>query len=157
MRPTVFDDRYRYLLGTHRVQRVSSTEKKGRRHTSFAEAVEVVERSGRIDVRESDINVETYRGSGAGGQHRNKTDSCVRMTHTPTGISAVGTESRSQVQNRKMARQRLLSRLNSGTITVDVPVDQQWNWCEWRDEVVTSSGTKLNMSKTLRRGLTGAR
>lgn len=151
--PSVFDDSFRYFLGTHRIQRVSSTEKKGRRHTSLVEVVESVTITDSIIPKDSDIRVDTFRGSGAGGQHRNKTDSCVRMTHLPTGITAVGTESKSQHQNKKIARQRLTARLASGTIVVDKQTEAQWNWCEWRNEVTTPTGDHLNMSRTLKRGI----
>jgi len=151
--PSVFDDSFRYFLGTHRIQRVSSTEKKGRRHTSIVEVVESVVTNKTIVPRETDIRVDTFRGTGAGGQHRNKTDSCVRMTHLPTGITAVGTESKSQHQNKKTARERLTAKLASGNLVEDKQTDQQWNWCEWRDEVTTPTGNQLNMSKTLKRGL----
>jgi protein subunit release factor A len=150
---TVFDDKHRIFLGTHRIQRVSVTEKNNRRHTSFVSVFEVVEDSNQIVLVDSDINTETFRGSGAGGQHRNKTDSCVRMTHVPTGVSVIATEQRSQHQNKKVARQRLESKLLSGPVQISVLANQQWNWCQWRDEVSLPSGKKKNMSKVLKRGL----
>lgn len=142
------------LLGTHRIQRVSATEKKGRRHTSYVEVFELVEDyNSKVVWRDSDIKTETFRGSGAGGQHRNKTDSCVRMTHVPSGVSAIATESRSQHQNRKVARQRLEARLAGHDRMASVLADRQWNWCEWRDEVTLPDGKKKTMSAVLRKGL----
>lgn len=63
------------------------------------------------DVRKSDLRIDTYRGSGAGGQHRNKTDSAVRITHLPTGISAQAEDERDQSRNKKLAFRRLCNKL----------------------------------------------
>lgn len=131
---------------------MSATEKKGRRHTSFVEAVEVITYDKTIRFDWSDVKVEKYRGSGAGGQHRNKTETCVRLTHCPTGIVASGTESRSQHQNLKAAERLLRSRLECGRVDVDVAVDQQWNWCEWRNEVTLPNGKKKPMTQLLKKG-----
>ncbi|MDX2290068.1 MAG: peptide chain release factor 1 [Hyphomicrobiaceae bacterium] len=103
--------RMKFEMGVHRVQRVPATEAQGRIHTSAAtvavlpEAEEVD-----IDIRPEDIRIDTMRASGAGGQHVNKTDSAVRITHLPTGIIIVSAE-KSQHQNRKLAMQVLRSRL----------------------------------------------
>lgn len=98
--------------GGHRWQRVPETEKRGRVHTSTI-TVAVLEESRHVDlgIRPEDIDVETMRGSGAGGQHRNKTDSAVRARHRPTGIEVRCESERSQHKNRELALRVLSARV----------------------------------------------
>lgn len=99
--------------GVHRLVRVSPYDSNARRHTSFASAFvsAMVDDEIDIELNESDIKVDTYRASGAGGQHVNRTDSAVRMTHMPTGIVVASQQHRSQHQNRDQCLKMLKSRL----------------------------------------------
>ncbi len=99
--------------GVHRLVRISPFDSNARRHTSFAAVDVTPEISDDIEVelRQEDIRVDTYRASGAGGQHVNKTDSAVRMTHMPTGIVVSCQNQRSQIQNRESCLKMLKSKL----------------------------------------------
>ena len=102
----------KFESGAHRVQRVPKTESQGRVHTSAATvAVIPMFEPEDIDVKKDDLRVDTFRSSGAGGQHVNKTESGVRFTHIPTGIVSESTDSRSQHKNREIALTRLYAKI----------------------------------------------
>ena len=98
--------------GGHRWQRVPETEKRGRVHTSTITVAVLEEpRHAELTIRPDDVDIETMRGSGAGGQHRNKTDSAVRARHRPTGIEVRCESERSQHRNRDLAMRVLAARV----------------------------------------------
>lgn len=139
-----------------------ANEKNGRRHTSTVTVIFVAGAEvGAIHLDERDVREDRYRGSGAGGQHRNKTDSCVRLTHLPTGLIVTAEDSRSQWQNRQVAWTRLRERLQRAEVDrsrtssnadrlSQFDTSRCWVWCGWRDEVVSADGRRGSMRRALK-------
>ncbi|HMQ46757.1 MAG TPA: peptide chain release factor 1 [Saprospiraceae bacterium] len=102
----------KFESGAHRVQRIPKTESQGRVHTSAATVVVMPKLEMEdVNINRVDLKIDTFRASGAGGQHINKTESAVRITHLPTGIVSESQDGRSQIKNREIAEQRLYAKI----------------------------------------------
>ncbi len=133
----------KYESGVHRVQRVPETESSGRVHTSAASVVVMPEvEDVEIDLDMNDVRVDTYRASGAGGQHVNKTDSAIRMTHIPTGTVVQCQDERSQMKNRQKALSVLKTRL------YDLKLQEQTSEISEQRKSLVKSGDRSDKIRT---------
>jgi len=133
----------KFESGAHRVQRVPKTESQGRVHTSAATVAimpkyEIEE----IEIRKDELRTDTFRASGAGGQHVNKTESGVRFTHLPTGLTGESTDSRSQHKNREIAMQRLYQRIQ------EAARDKVYNEQKSKRKSLVGSGDRSDKIRT---------
>lgn len=104
--------KFKFESGVHRVQRVPATESKGRVHTSTITVAVLPEQDEiEVNINPQDLRVDTYRASGAGGQHVNRTESAIRITHIPTGIVVASQEAKSQIENRDIAMKMLRAKI----------------------------------------------
>ena len=144
--------------GVHRLVRISTFDSNARRHTSFA-AVDVmpeIDDTVEINISPADLKVDTYRASGAGGQHINKTDSAVRMTHIPTGIIVQCQNQRSQIQNRERCMQLLRAKLfeyeKQKQAELKSDIAGEYQAIEWGSQIRSYVFHPYNMVKDHRTG-----
>ena len=135
--------RLKYENGAHRVQRVPETESQGRVHTSTATVIVMPEAEEiDVDIDMNDVRIDTYRASGAGGQHVNKTSSAVRMTHEPSGIVVSVQDGRSQIQNREKAEKILRARV------ADVLIAEQQGEYDEKRKLAVGTGDRSERIRT---------
>jgi peptide chain release factor 1 len=134
----------KYESGIHRVQRVPETESQGRIHTSACSVAVLpeVDEQENIVIDKSEIRVDTFRASGAGGQHVNKTDSAVRLTHTPSGIVVECQDGRSQHKNKEKAMSLLQSKLN------EMASEEQTKELDSKRKIMVGSGDRSEKIRT---------
>ena len=145
--------------GVHRLVRISPFDANAKRHTSFASVwvFPVVDDRIEIEINPADVRTDTYRASGAGGQHINKTDSAVRLTHTPTGIAVACQNQRSQHQNREQAWKMLRARLYELELqkrdAAAKAIEDQKNDIGWGHQIRSYVLQPYQMVKDLRTGV----
>ena len=134
----------KYESGVHRVQRVPETESQGRIHTSACSVAVLpeIDEQENINIDKSEIRVDTFRASGAGGQHVNKTDSAVRLTHIPSGIVVECQDGRSQHKNKEKAMSLLQSKLNEAAL------EEQSKELDSQRKIMVGSGDRSEKIRT---------